>query len=76
MLKFLKSQYQNFIFPLNYTRYEKKLFYKIIFYMKIYTFEMQHFFIRFIFFFLIQKNTIENPKFNFFDNNMWNAKKT
>ena len=66
MLKLEKSQYQNSIFQLNYTRYENKLSYKIIFYMKIYKLELQHFFIRCIFFFLIQKNTIENPKFNFF----------
>ena len=56
MLKVEKSQYQNSIFQLNYTRYEKKLSYKIIFYIKIYKFELQHFFIRCIiniFFFLI-----------------------
>ena len=66
MLKIEKSQYQNSIFQLNYTRYKKKLLYKIIFYIKIYKFELQHFFIRCIFFFLIRKNTIKNPKFNFF----------
>ena len=46
--------------------HEKKLSYKIIFYMKIYKFEWQHFFIGCIFFILILKNTIVNPKFNFF----------
>ena len=53
MLELEKSQYQNSIFQLNYTRYEKKLTYKIIFYIKIYKFELQHFFIRYIYFFLI-----------------------
>ena len=43
MLKLFKSQYQNSIFHLNSTRYEKELSYKIIFYMKIYKFELQHF---------------------------------
>ena len=40
MLKFEKSQYLNSIFQLNYTRYEKKLTYKIIFYIKINEFEL------------------------------------
>ena len=44
MLKLEKNQYQNSIFQLNYTRYEKKLAYKITFYIKIYKFELQHFF--------------------------------
>ena len=65
MLKLEKSQYLNSIFQLNYTKYEKKLRYKIVYYIKIYKFESQHFFIRCIFFFLIKKYTIENPKFNF-----------
>ena len=38
--------------------------YEIVFYKKIYKFESPHFFIRWIFF-LIYKNNIENPKFNF-----------
>ena len=53
MLKLGKSQYQNSFFQLNYTRYEKELSYKIIFYIKIYKFELQHFFMRCIIFFLI-----------------------
>ena len=65
MLKLVKSQYLNFIFQLNYTRYDNKLLHKIVYYKKIYKFESQHFFIRCILFFLILKNTIENPKFNF-----------
>ena len=76
MLRLEKSQYQNSIYQLNYTRYEKKLSYKIVFYMKNYKFELQHFFKRCIFFFLIQKNNIENPKFNFFNNNIGKTKKT
>ena len=43
---------------------KKVMIYKIVYYIKFYKFEPQHFFIRCIFFFLIQKNTIENPKFN------------
>ena len=64
MLKLDKSQYLNSIFQLNYTKYEKSYGTKL-FTIKIYKFESQYFFIRCIFFFLIQKNTIENPKFNF-----------
>ena len=53
MLKLEKGQYENSIFQLNCTRYEKKSSYKIIFYIKIYKFELQQFSIRCIFFFLI-----------------------
>ena len=37
MLKLEKSLYQNSILQLNYTRYEKKLSYKIIFYVFFYS---------------------------------------
>ena len=74
MLKLEKSQSENSIFQLDYARYEEKLSYKIILYIKIYKSELQHFFIRCLFFFLIQ-NTTENPKFIFFNNNIWNTKK-
>ena len=75
-VKTSKKSISKLHFPVKlYEIYEKKLSHKIIFYMKIYKFELQHFFIRCIFFFLIQKNTIENPKFNFFNNNMCNTKK-
>ena len=73
MFKLETSQYQNSIFQLNYTRYEKKLPYKIIFYIKIYKFELQHFVIRCIFFFLIKKNTIWKSKIQFFTKNMCNT---
>ena len=46
-------------------KYENKLWYKIVYYINIYKFELQHFLIRCIFFFLIEKNTIENPKYDF-----------
>ena len=49
MLKLEKSESQNSIFQLNYTRYEKKLSYKIIVYIKIFKFGLQHFSIRCIF---------------------------
>ena len=52
MLKHVKSQYLNSIFHLNY-KYEKKLWYKIVHYIKAYKFESQKFFIRPIFFSLI-----------------------
>ena len=65
MLKVEKSQYLHSIFQLNYTKYEKMLWYKIVHYIKIYKFEPQHFSIRCIFFFLIKKNITKNPKFNF-----------
>ena len=61
----VKFSIQN-IFQLNYTKYKKKLWYKIVHYIKIYKFESEHFFIRCIFVFLIWKNTIENLKFHFF----------
>ena len=45
---------------------KKKLSYKIVNYIKVYKFELQHFFIRYIFFCLIKKkNTIDNSEFNF-----------
>ena len=56
---------KNGFFQLNYTKYERKLWYKIVYYIKIYKFKQQHFSIRCIFFFLIKKITIENLKFNF-----------
>ena len=67
MLKLEKSQYirVNYIFYSNYTRYEKTLSYKIVYYKMICKFESLHFFRRCIFLFFILKNTIENPKFNF-----------
>ena len=45
--------------------YEKKLWYKIVYYINIYKFESLHFLMRCIFIFLVQKNTIENRKFKF-----------
>ena len=75
MLKLEKSQYSNSIFQLNYTKYEKKLWYKIVYYIKIYKFKSQYFFIRCIFFFLIKKKYYLNSKIQFFNNNMWNTKK-
>ena len=52
MLKLTKSQYLISIFQLNYTRYHKKLLYKIVYYKNIYEFEWGHFFVRSIFIFL------------------------
>ena len=37
----------------------------MVYHIMIYKFELQHFFIKCIFFFVIQKSNIENPKFNF-----------
>ena len=37
MLKLEKNQYLNFIFQLNYTRYDKTLLYKTVHYKKILT---------------------------------------
>ena len=65
MLILEKSKYLSFIYQSNFTGYDKKLLYKIVYYKKIYKFESTHFFIRCIFFFLIKKNTIENLKFKF-----------
>ena len=65
MLKLEKSKYLNSIFQSSYTKYEKMLPCKIVYYKKIYKFEMLYFFIICIFLFLIKKNTNENPKFNF-----------
>ena len=53
MLKLAKSQYLNSICQFNYTRYEKASSYEIGYYKKIYKFEQLHFFIGFVFFFLV-----------------------
>ena len=52
-VKTWKSQYLNYIFQLNWRKYEKNVWYKIVYYLRIYKFESQHVFITCIFFFLI-----------------------
>ena len=49
MFKLEKSQYLNPISHLNYTRYEKTLSYKIVYYKKILKFKLPHFFITVIY---------------------------
>ena len=65
MLKLEKSQYLNFLCLLNFTKYKKKLCYKIVYCIKIHKFESQYSSIRCIFFILIKNNTIQNSKLNF-----------
>ena len=43
MLKFEKSQYLNSTIQLNYTKYEKNVWYKIVYHIKICKFELQLF---------------------------------
>ena len=68
MLKLEKSKYLNSIFQLNCTRYENSLSYKNDNYKKIYKFKPQHCFIKYVFFFLIEKIIL---KIQFFNQNMW-----
>ena len=65
MLKLEKSQYLNSFFQLNYTRYDKVLLYKIVYYKKIYKPESPYFFYKMYIFLFNLKNTIENRKFKF-----------
>ena len=62
MLKLQKSQYQNSIFQVNYTRYEKDVVIQNCLLQKDLQISIAIFFIRFIFFVLILKNTIKIQK--------------
>ena len=65
MLKLEENQHLNSIFQVNYTGYEKTLWYEIFYYKMICKFESLHFLIKCIFFFLISKNRIKILKFHF-----------